>query len=137
MRIVETKPLFAWDCLEDSPSLRTVREFLAAVPDGRLLDSLRAWRGRGRDDYPVHVLWGTVLLVSLLRHSTIEGCLGELQRNASLRRLIGIEPAYAITADNATSSKRSDAGWGCCGWGFGPPPPSTETRPDQVERREQ
>ncbi len=47
--------------------------------------------GRGRDDYPVHVLWGTVLLVSLLRHPTTEACLGELQRNASLRRLIGIE----------------------------------------------
>ena len=91
MRIAITKPLFAWDCLEDSPSLKTVRDFLATVPDGPLLHSLRQWRGRGRDDYPVHVLWGTVLLVSLLRHPTIEACLGELQRNAGLRRLIGIE----------------------------------------------
>ena len=45
-----TKPLFAWDRLEDSPSLKTIREFLVAVPDGRLLEGLRAWRGRGRND---------------------------------------------------------------------------------------
>ena len=60
MRMAMTKPLFAWDCLEDSPGLKTIREFLAAVPDGKLLQSLRARRGWGRDDYPVHVLWGTL-----------------------------------------------------------------------------
>jgi len=59
MRITTTKPLFAWDCLEDSPSVRTVKEFLAAVPDAKLLEGLRRWRGRGRNDYPVHVLWGS------------------------------------------------------------------------------
>ena len=91
MRIAMTKPLFAWECLEDSPSLKTIRAFLAAVPDGDLLASLQAWRGRGRDDYPVSVLWGVCLLTVLLRHGTIEGCLGELRRNAALRRLIGIE----------------------------------------------
>jgi len=91
MRIHVTKPLFAWDCLEDSPSLRTVREFLAAVPDGKLLSSLRSHRGRGRNDYPVHVLWGTLLLTIVLRHVSIESCLGELARNRGLRRLVGIE----------------------------------------------
>ena len=91
MYIPVTKPLFAWDCLEDSPSLRTLREFLQAVPDGRLLEALRHARGRGRDDYPVHVLWGTVLLSIVLRHTGFEACLGELKRNAALRRLIGIE----------------------------------------------
>ena len=48
MRITITQPLFAWECLEDSPSLRTIREFLAAVPDARLLHALHHWRGRGR-----------------------------------------------------------------------------------------
>ena len=91
MRIAMTARLFAWECLEDSPSLRTIREFLSAVPDGELLASLRAWRGRGRDDYPVHVLWGTMLLTVVLRHTSIESCLGELCRNEGLRRLIGIE----------------------------------------------
>jgi hypothetical protein len=91
MRIAQSKPLFAWDCLEDSPSLRTVRELLAALPDGPLLESLRSARGRGRNDYPVHVLWGVVVLTVALRHASTEACLGELRRNEGLRRLIGVE----------------------------------------------
>ena len=91
MRLTVTQPLFAWEALEDSPSLQTVRDFLARVPDARLLDALRRSRGRGRDDYPVEALWGVVLLTVLLRHPTFDACLGDLRRNAALRRLIGLE----------------------------------------------
>lgn len=91
MIIPAARPLFAWECLEDSPSLATVRQFLQALPDGPLLESLRAWRGKGRNDYPVATLWGVLVLTILLRHATIESCLGELRRNAALRLLIGID----------------------------------------------
>jgi len=96
MRIHETRPLFAWESLEDEPSLKTLREFLESVRDGRLLESLRSWRGRGRDDYPVEVLWGVLLLTIVLRHPTIEGCLEELGRNEGLRRMIGIQTAAGV-----------------------------------------
>jgi len=91
MRISTTKPLFAWDVLQDSPGIETIRQFLEAVPDAALLESLRRWRGRGRDDYPIQALWGTLLLTIVLRHTTIDACLGELARNPALRELIGIE----------------------------------------------
>ena len=91
MRIAMTKPLFAWDCLEDSPTLKTIRELLESLPDGKLLESLRCRRGKGRDDYPVSVLWGVMVLTVALRHPNTESCLAELRRNAGLRRLIGIE----------------------------------------------
>lgn len=90
MRIHATKPLFAWECLDDSPSLKTIKVFLDAIPDGPLLESLRRQRGKGRNDYPVHVLWGVLLLATALRHPTLEACLAELRRNPGLRRLIGI-----------------------------------------------
>jgi hypothetical protein len=90
MILHEAKPLFAWECLEDSPSLNTIKELLAALPDGKLLDSLRTARGRGRNDYPVHVLWSVVVLRVALRHVTTEAMLAELRRNEGLRRLIGI-----------------------------------------------
>ena len=90
MRIAITQPLFAWDCLDDNPDLKTIAHFLHGLPDGRLLEALRRWRGRGRDDYPVTALWGVVVLTPLLRLPTIEGCLAELHRNPSLRQLIGI-----------------------------------------------
>lgn len=91
MIVAHTKPLFAWDCLEDSPKLQTIKQILAAVPDAQLLEGLRRHRGRGRNDYPVHVLWGVVLLRIALRHVDFEATLGELGRNAELRRLIGID----------------------------------------------
>ena len=91
MIIAITKPLFAWDALEDSPSLQSVRATLEAIPDGPLLVSLREARGHGRNDYPVSSLWGTLLLAIILRHLTMDACLEELRRNAALRLLIGIE----------------------------------------------
>lgn len=91
MRITTLQPLFAWEALEDSPSLQTVRDLLAGIPDHTLLESLRRARGKGRDDYPVSVLWGTLVLTIALRHAGIESCLGELSRNKALRNLIGIE----------------------------------------------
>ena len=62
MRVAQTKPLFAWDCLDDSPTLKSIRQLLAAVPDGRLLDSLKTARGKGRDDYAITSLRGVLLL---------------------------------------------------------------------------
>jgi hypothetical protein len=96
MIIHAAKPLFAWDCLEDSPSLRTIRELLASLPDGKLLSSIRAARGKGRDDYPVSVLWGVVVLRVALRHVTTEATLAELRRNEGLRRLIGVESEAGV-----------------------------------------
>ena len=91
MRIQSTKPLFAWDCLEDSPTLKTLKELLEVIPDGAMLESLNRARGKGRNDYPLSVLWGVLVLSIALRHPNIEACLAELRRNESLRRLIGIK----------------------------------------------
>lgn len=101
MRIAITKPLFAWDALEDSPSLKSLRLLLEAIPDPALLESLRQARGKGRDDYPVEVLWGTLLLAIALRHVSLDACLEELKRNPALRLLIGIETEDQVPkADN-------------------------------------
>ena len=96
IRLAVTKPLFAWDCLEDSPSLSTIPQLLAALPDERLLQGLRDYRGRGREDYPVSVLWGVVLLRIVLRHVSFEAVRAELRRNAGLRELLGITSEQAV-----------------------------------------
>ena len=84
MRITTTQPLFAWEALEDSPTLQTLREFLAAIPNAKLLDSLRQWRGKGRDDYPVSVLWGTLVPARATRR---EGTLGKMKLSAVAKAL--------------------------------------------------
>ena len=91
MHVSIQNPLFPRDELQDHPALVTIEELLATIPDTELLEGLRQARGRGRDDYPVRVLWGVVVLTAVLRHRDFERCLGALRRNPSLRRLIGIE----------------------------------------------
>jgi hypothetical protein len=96
MRTKATQPLFAWDSLEDSPTLKMIRQLLDVIPDQPLLDSLRAARGKGRDDIPVGVAWRVLVLGIALRHPTIEHCLGELRRSESLQKLVGIEWEEAV-----------------------------------------
>src|SRR5260370_39814446 len=96
MKIAITRPRFAWDALEDSPSLQSIRILLEAIPDHALIKSLGNARGKGRDDYPVEVIWGTLLLAIALRHVSTDGCIEELKRNPALRMLIGIDNEDAV-----------------------------------------
>jgi hypothetical protein len=96
MRLLTTDALFAWDKLPDSPDLTAVRFLLDLLPDGQLLTTLRAYRGKGRNDYPVHVLWRVHVARYLLRHVTMEACLAELGRNPALRRVVGIEDGQGV-----------------------------------------
>jgi hypothetical protein len=96
VRIESTKPLFAWDCLDDSPTLKTIKQLLDVIPDEALIASLEEARGKGRSDYSVRMLWGVIVLSIALRHSTVESCLAELRRNESLRKILGIESEEAV-----------------------------------------
>jgi hypothetical protein len=99
MRLHATQPLFAWEELDDCPSLDTIGQFLQLVPDARLLAELRLRRHNGNNKYPVPILWGTLLLSIVLRHASMRACLAELARNAGLRRLIGIESEHHVPND--------------------------------------
>lgn len=96
MHLYTTDPLFAWERLPDSPDLIALRWLLDLLPDQRLLSTLRAYRGKGRNDYPVHVLWRVHLTRYFLRHPTLEACLAELGRNPALRRVVGIEAGQSV-----------------------------------------
>src|SRR3954466_3912259 len=91
MRISANQPLFAWAALEDSPSLAVVRRCLEDIPDAAILEGLRRARGRGRDDFPVSVLWGVAILTPMLRHASYDACLGEVRRNPALKQVLGVE----------------------------------------------
>ena len=106
MNVMDTQPLFAWAVLEDSPSLGTIRRCLESIPDSSLRQGLCLARGRGRDDYPVSLLWGVAILTPLLRHASYDACLAEVRRNPALHRLLGLE-----TEDQGSGrSRRPSAG---------------------------
>lgn len=93
-----TDPLFAWDKLPDAPEIASLKSMLDRLPDQLLLAALRQYRGNGRNDYPMHVLWRTNLLRIMLRHPTMEDCLAELTRNPALRQVAGIEQGMNVPA---------------------------------------
>lgn len=96
MRIATTDPLFAWEKLPDSPDLNSLRVLLDSLPDEPLLAALRDHRGKGRNDYPMHVLWRVHASRYFLRHASMEACLAELERNPALRRVVGIEDGQGV-----------------------------------------
>lgn len=96
MKLYITDPLFAWNRLDDSPELKTIRDFFALLPDGKLLECLRTRRGRGRNDVPIERLWFCVVLQRLLRHPTMELTLAELRRNPDLRLLGSMDHADQV-----------------------------------------
>jgi hypothetical protein len=99
MRLHVTDKLFAWARLEDHPQLSTLRLLLEVLPDQALLDGLERARGKGRDDFPIPVLWGTVVFTIALRHDSFASCLAELGRNPALYRLLGIPGVEGIPND--------------------------------------
>jgi len=96
VHILTTEPLFPWDRLPDSVDLQALRFLLNLLPDEALLAALHAHRGRGRDDYQVHVAWRIHLARYILRHASMEACLAEVQRNPALRRVVGLEEGKAV-----------------------------------------
>ena len=96
MAAADKRPPINWGRLEDRPTVDTLRRLLEALPAEPLLIELRRWRAKGRDDYPVEVLWGVLVLSVAGRHLGLEAGLAELQRRADLRGLIGITSAARV-----------------------------------------
>jgi len=63
---------------------------LSALPDGGLLSWLRGERKGRRDEYPQEVLWRCLVAKFVYQIRTYAELRRELQRNGSLRRLVGI-----------------------------------------------
>ena len=103
MRVAIQKPLFAWDCLEDHPPLVTLRRLFESIPDGPLLEGLRTYRGRGRNDYPVAVLWRVIVLTIALRHRDFERRVGWPARESPAVS-VGVTPSVGRLGASASPS---------------------------------
>jgi hypothetical protein len=100
------KPLFAWDCLEGNLSLRTVRELLAVLPDGKRLQSLHAARGIGRDDYPIDVLWVSGRIAHPLAATHHKGRAPQATPQRRTRHLIGIKSEQGVPRSGTRPGSR-------------------------------
>ncbi len=90
MAIIPQLPLFSWDEVETLGDLDRLRLALEYLPDGPLVERLEAFRGHGRDDYPVRAIWNSVLAGIVFQHPSIESLRRELGRNGQLRHVCGL-----------------------------------------------
>ena len=116
--LLTTDALFACDIPPDSPDLTAVRFLLDLLPDERLLTTLRAYCDRGRNDYPMPILWRVHVTRHLLRRGSMEACGAELGHKPALRGVVGSEDSQGVP-DARTISRSLQA----------PSPPSTRISP--------
>ena len=81
-----------WDAIEACPDLERVGMVLNNLPDEALMRALEG-RVMGRPDaVGVRAKWNILLSGRILGHVTVQSMLRELQRNPTLRRIVGLNP---------------------------------------------
>lgn len=71
--------------------LERLRLCLEGMEDEALIRLLEARRGKGRDDYPIRVMWNLIVAMKIFAHRTIASFRRELSRNSQLRKMCGLE----------------------------------------------
>lgn len=99
MAIIPQISLFSWNDLEELGDLDRLRLVIEYLPDNELMEILEKERKNGRNDYPIRAVWNTILAGVVFEHDKVESLRRELNRNAQLRWLCGLEghivpPAY-------------------------------------------
>ena len=84
--------LFSWEQMEASSDLKRLELMLSAIPDEAFMQTLEAERKGRRDDYPIRVVWNSILAGVVFQHPSIESLRRELLRNAELRQACGFNP---------------------------------------------
>ena len=64
---------------------------LSGMDDEELMVCLESMRGRGRNDYPVRVMWNLIIAMKVFGHRTVESFRRELSRNSQLRKICGLD----------------------------------------------
>ena len=64
---------------------------LLGMNDEALMLRLEVRRGKGRNDYPVRVMWNLIIAMKVFGHRTVESFRRELSRNAQLRNICGLD----------------------------------------------
>ena len=107
MAILAQQSFFNYETdLSDYGDLERLLMLLEVLPDETLIERLERQRGsRGRDKYPVAVMWNCVLAGIIFQHPTYESLKRELARNAQLRLVVSggrmtsltVPPHYAMS----------------------------------------
>ena len=98
MAIIAQKRLFGWKEIEELGDLERLYLVLEYLPDEKLMRGMEEERDKGRDDYPVRVVWNSILAGVVYEHKSVQSLRRELKRNGQLRELCGFDVEKGIKA---------------------------------------
>ena len=90
--------LFSWQEIDACSDLDRLDLVLSVLPDDDMMHLLEKERGKGRNDYPVRVIWNTLLAGIVFQHPSIASLRRELLRNAELRQRCGYDLCRGVLA---------------------------------------
>ncbi|MDR2572043.1 MAG: transposase [Oscillospiraceae bacterium] len=64
---------------------------LLGMDDEKLMLHLENMRGKGRNDYPIRVMWNLIIAMKVFGHRTVDSFRRELSRNSQLRKICGLD----------------------------------------------
>jgi len=98
MATIPQPSLFSWQEIDACSDLDRLHLVLSVLPDENLMNLLEQERGKGRNDYPVRVIWNTLLAGVIFQHPSIASLRRELLRNAELRQRCGYDLCRGVLA---------------------------------------
>jgi hypothetical protein len=90
-RIISQPTLFDYSEIDSLGDLERLYLVFEGIDDEALMRHLEKKRGKGRDDYPIRVMWNLIIAMKVFGHRTVESFRRELSRNAQLRRCCGLK----------------------------------------------
>jgi hypothetical protein len=92
MAIILSQNLFSdYGDIEILGDLERLQLVLEGLNDEPLMRNLEAKRGKGRNDYPIRVLWNLLIAMKIFGHKTIASLRREALRNSQLRKICGLD----------------------------------------------
>lgn len=98
--------LFSWQEVESSPDILRFEVALRILRAAELIEELERRRKGKRDDYPIRVLWNSLVAAMIFCVPKFSMLIAELRRNGELRQAVGMDPlrgARAVPPDHVFS----------------------------------
>ena len=91
-KIISQVTLFDYNEIEILGDLERLQLAVEGIDDEELMCKLEKKRGKkGRDDYPVRVMWNLILAMLVFGHTTVASFRRECSRNSQLRKICGLD----------------------------------------------
>jgi hypothetical protein len=89
-KIISQSTIFDYTEIEVLGDIERLSLVFDGLDDEGLMRRLERKRGKGRNDYPVRVMWNSIIAMKVFGHKTVASFRRELSRNSQLRKGCGL-----------------------------------------------